>query len=59
MPDIAMCEGTDCPLRENCKRFMSEPDSYSQSYMSPPYKDGKCDFYWPLKEEKLNVKRGR
>jgi hypothetical protein len=46
-PDIAKCLGTDCPYKETCYRYTSEPSDYRQSYFSvPPIKDGKCDMYW-------------
>lgn len=32
MPDITMCEGTNCIVKEKCKRFYSTPSDYTQSY---------------------------
>lgn len=32
MPDITMCPGTGCPLRETCFRYMAEPSEYMQSW---------------------------
>ena len=32
MPDITMCVGTGCPLRETCYRYMAEPNEYRQSF---------------------------
>jgi hypothetical protein len=50
--DISMCEGTDCPLKENCLRFKGERNPYSQSYFTEvPFKDGKCEFYWKITPE--------
>lgn len=47
MPDIAMCEGTDCPYKEACYRYTATPSEFMQSYsITPPIKDGKCDHYW-------------
>jgi hypothetical protein len=31
MPDIAMCTG-NCPVSENCYRYMAKPNSYGQTY---------------------------
>ena len=31
MPDITMCVGTGCPLRETCYRYMAEPNEYQSS----------------------------
>ena len=41
MPDISKCEGIDCPIKENCYRFTSEPCEY-QAY-SAFWRD--CLFY--------------
>jgi hypothetical protein len=47
MPDIAMCEGTGCPLRDTCLRYAATP-SYRQAYLSDvPYFGGDCEYYWP------------
>lgn len=45
MPDMEMCHGTDCPLRDRCYRYTAEP-SFRQSYFStPPIKDGECEWF--------------
>ena len=31
MPDITMCTG-NCPVKENCYRYMAIPNPYGQSY---------------------------
>lgn len=31
MPDITMCTG-NCPVKENCYRYMAEADPFGQSY---------------------------
>lgn len=49
MPDITMCKGNDCPLKESCYRYTAIADELAQSYfMNPPYKEeeNKCDHYW-------------
>lgn len=49
MPDITMCEGKDCPLKENCYRFKAEPSEYRQSYfVEIPYNKEKkdCESLW-------------
>ena len=53
MPDIAMCKGTDCPLKNECYRFLATPSEYRQSYfVPPPIKDGVCDEFWDAKPKK-------
>lgn len=32
VPDITMCKGTGCPLRNSCYRFTATPNEYRQSY---------------------------
>ena len=34
MSDIAMCKGTDCPIKEQCERFTAKPNEYRQSYFT-------------------------
>lgn len=50
MPDISMCTGDDCPIKEKCYRFTAIPSEYRQSYfLLPPYqKDTEsCSMFWP------------
>ena len=60
MPDISMCEGGMCPIKETCYRFTADPSDY-QSYLgNPPFKEvdednnSKCEYYW--EREKLTTK---
>lgn len=49
MPDISMCSGKDCPLKESCYRFKAVPSEYRQSWLvTPPYnpETKTCDHYW-------------
>ena len=49
MPDITMCNGLNCPLKETCYRFKAMKKVYGQSYFfSPPQKDGECEYYWEV-----------
>jgi hypothetical protein len=55
MPDITMCEGKDCPLKEDCYRYTAIPNEYRQSYfMNPPYnkEEGKCDHHMEIWKKK-------
>lgn len=46
MPDISMCTGNGCTLKENCYRYTAKPSEFRQSYFStPPFKDGECDYH--------------
>jgi hypothetical protein len=49
MPDITMCKGDDCPLKDKCYRFLASPSEYAQSYfVDAPYDKEKqeCDHQW-------------
>ena len=47
MPDICMCEGIECPLKDSCYRCTATPSEFMQSYfMTPPYKEENCEYYW-------------
>lgn len=49
MPDITMCEGTGCPLKDDCYRFKAKPSEYRQSYfINPPNKGDKCEYFSKL-----------
>lgn len=61
MADISMCEGTECPWKTKCYRFMAKPNPYRQSYFADV--PGKmidevftCDYFWALEETKQNIK---
>ena len=54
MPDVSMCSGENCPLKNSCYRFTAKPSEYRQAYfMQVPYnhEEKKCDHYWGNKEE--------
>ena len=54
MPDITKCEGTDCPVKEKCYRFTARDSEFRQAYfVTPPYKDGKCDHFWGENQEAI------
>jgi hypothetical protein len=47
MPDISMCSGRDCPMKQNCYRFTAKASDYQSFFMNPPIKeDGTCDYFW-------------
>jgi hypothetical protein len=54
MPDITMCSGTNCPLKETCYRYTATPSEFMQSYfVNPPIKeDETCDYYWKIESPK-------
>lgn len=47
MPDITMCNGLDCELKDICYRYKAEPSEYRQSYFFDAPNDGlECEYYW-------------
>lgn len=52
MPDITMCKGEGCELREFCYRFKAEPSKYRQSYfMNPPIDNDVCNHFWDMRSK--------
>jgi hypothetical protein len=46
MNDIDLCNGTGCPLKSKCSRFLLSKKLKSNRYawwVDPCYKNGKCD----------------
>lgn len=59
MPDITMCSGKDCPLKETCYRYTATPSEFMQSYfIQAPYDKEyeTCGHYW---EDKKSSKRSK
>ena len=57
MPDITMCEGSECPIKHLCYRHTAIPSEYRQSYfLAVPFKQTpegvSCRHFWD------NRKRG-
>jgi hypothetical protein len=50
MPDISMCSGAECPIKDTCYRFKATPSEWRQSYFTnPPIKeDGTCDYFMEI-----------
>ena len=46
MPDISMCKGKDCPLKETCYRYTAESSDYQSYFTEVPFENDKCEFYW-------------
>jgi hypothetical protein len=51
MADIAMCQGNECPVKEDCWRYMA-PSNRFQSYIAtPPYTEEGCEYFWDMNEK--------
>jgi hypothetical protein len=52
MPDIAMCNGDECPARAKCYRHKAsgtKPSEYRQAYadFQRPHEYERCHEFWP------------
>jgi hypothetical protein len=51
MADHAMCKGGECPVKEDCWRYMA-PASRWQTYLAtPPYTEEGCEYFWDMNEK--------
>ena len=46
MPDITMCNGVGCYLRDKCYRYTAKPSFRQPYFMNEPIEDGKCKEFW-------------
>lgn len=59
MPDISMCKGDECPIKESCYRFTAKPSEYTQSwFVDVPYSKvmERCDYHWNVNTAKKYFK---
>jgi hypothetical protein len=47
MPDISMCWGENCPLKNDCYRFTAKASQWQYYFTSIPFDHEKheCEFY--------------
>ena len=38
--DITMCFGKDCPIKNDCIRYVAKPEKYQSYFEESPYNDG-------------------
>jgi hypothetical protein len=50
MPDIAMCWGDNCPIKETCYRYTATPSKWRQSYFAetPIKEDNTCEHFMKI-----------
>ena len=47
MTDITMCKGNNCPIKENCYRYLATQNKIHQSFfVKEPYNKETCEYYW-------------
>ena len=52
--DITHCRGNDCPVKEQCYRYLAYKDINEPMLISvtaPIYKNGSCELFWDFKIE--------
>ena len=54
-----MCNGKDCPIKEQCYRYKVTPNKQWQSYIAPPYdkERNSCIMFWDTKTTNLETKK--
>lgn len=53
MPDMTMCNGHGCKLKESCYRYRAFPSDWQQYFVESPIVDGHCDDYWPISKNRV------
>jgi hypothetical protein len=50
---LTKCEGTDCPLRLECKRFTKDIEYPQEFFAQVPYYDGNCQMFLGEKSDSV------
>ncbi len=61
MPDITLCRGDNCQMKNTCHRYLAKPFEFRQSYfMKPPIEivegEAKCKYYWEVNKKEKSPK---
>jgi hypothetical protein len=51
MHDIAMCQGGECPVKDNCWRYLAPADRWQSYIQAPPFTEEGCDYFWDVNEK--------
>ena len=54
MPDIAMCQNRECPIRGTCYRYLAKP-LWFQTYSDYRHGDDGCSYWWEIGTEKVRT----
>ena len=46
MPDITMCKGEGCPIKNNCYRHIAKPSEYQSYFEESPFDGERCEMFW-------------
>lgn len=54
MPDITMCKGEGCPIKNHCYRYTTKPSEFMQSYFKESPWDGeRCEMVWSNQSQQI------
>lgn len=45
MPDITLCFGVNCPIKEQCYRFTARPEVYQSYFYDSPREGLTCNYF--------------
>lgn len=45
MPDITMCKGEECRMKENCYRYKAAKSVRQSYFLSSPIRLGVCEYF--------------
>lgn len=54
-PDISLCIGGLCPLKEKCYRYLAKPSEYQSYFADPPFVKNKCEYLVKIVKPKKKV----
>jgi hypothetical protein len=57
MPDITMCSGDGCPIKETCYRYKATPTEWQSYFSTPPFdKRRGCQSYWEMYDQRKSAR---
>jgi hypothetical protein len=57
MPDITMCSGNGCPIKDGCYRYYAKPSERQSYFIEPPYNHEVkgCPEYWTRNDREARI----
>ena len=53
MPDITMCEGKGCLIKNHCYRYTTNPSEYQSYFAESPWDGEKCEMIWSNQSQQI------
>lgn len=54
MPDLTLCQGNSCKIKEECFRYTAKPKEFNQSYTNFHGINEKCEYFIDNKKFVIN-----